>query len=236
MFNAVIPVSVPDEPAVWDATARLMASTARVFERMRGTSSGLDFALFDEAGTKIERDSIAGVRAAAREYRIKPDRLTGTVYFTPEGAKAWDAGLQVRVQVTFWTSPADAIVVRIAGEDKIQVDGLEAHLLREVEHLGEPDPIPVSDAASVAASSHTAPSQSNVFHGPVNVGVIGNGGSVGSIGNVGSAESAPSSEPERGFWAWLRRTWLDHTAALAVTIAGTVAAAFVAIWIGLNPV
>lgn len=226
---------LPEGMTMWDATERMTRSAVQLYRRMPGVVSDFSYTLNDESGSKIARETISGVQEAVREYRLKPDRLWGAAYYRLQDAEHWRNALEVDVYATFWEPSEESIVVRIEGGDKIQVDGMEAHLRREAAHLADEDGADVSEVASGAGSNAAAQAQSNVFHGPVNVGVIGTGGSVGSIGNVGPAESAPSPEPERGFGAWLRRTWRDHATALAVTIVGTLSAAMVAVWIGLNP-
>lgn len=235
VFRSSFRVPLPEGMTMWEATERMTRSAVQLYRRMPGVVSEFSYTLNDESGSKIARDTISGVQEAVREYRLEPDRLWGAAYYRLQDAEHWRNALEVDVHAAFWDASEESIVVRIEGGDKIQVDGMEAHLRREAAHLADDDGADMSEVASGAESNTSAQAQSNVFHGPVNVGVLGNGGSVGSIGNVGPAGSAPSSEPERGFWAWLRRAWRDQTAAFLITVVGTVTAAAVALWLGLAP-
>lgn len=240
---------VEDDAAVWTLSDYLARYVTDWVSKLDGYTKANKFRVADAGGSSLERDDIESLRAAVRENHFTPSRLQTSIHFKrglvplPEDARDIDRiqfdltiNMLADLEVDLWSDFAGeysepGISVNIESADRLVRDGLEAQLLAESQQLKHE----IAAAAAAPESTPSHASQNNVFHGPVNVGVIGEGGAVGSIGSIGSSESAADTKPDSGFAVWIARTWRDHTVTFVLTVVGAVAAAAIGLWIGLTP-
>ena len=228
-FKSTFRVTIPEGVDIWAVVDHLSQHAYRLLSRLPGHVHKFDFSLRDRDSSIITRQSIEELQSVASTHRLVVDRVIGHIQLAAPNELPWhdDTGVTVWGWVKGPHSD-ERVEIDLECSDKIRLDGLRAQIEREIAHLSDPVPSasPAADTPSLPASSQT-----NVFHGPVNVGAIGPESSV-VIGSQSASRDSTNSAPRID--SWWARTWRDHAAALVVTIVGTVLAAALVAWWGVN--
>jgi hypothetical protein len=257
VFRARVDFQIEDDADVWAVTEHLVNHLARLLDQFNGYVQADELRLSDLEDSKIHRPTIESLRNAVRENYLVPAKIHQGFKFK-RGVKPpppdaddsaritfeYEVGMRPDLEVDIWSRfstdyfSKSSVYVNLESPDKILVDGLKARLVAESERLSTEGVLDVVGAPSVTplpvTPSPVRTSPNNVFHGPVNVGVIGDGGSVGPIGIMGEPHKPTDGAFPEVRRSWLVRTWQDHTASFVITVVSGIIVAAVAAWLGIQ--
>lgn len=234
-FQGRVEFSAVDEDGAWSVTEHVVAYIAEQLGALGGHLQGPEFSLKDVDGSSISRDSLGGLREAARANHLTPDMVRSS-FLARRGVNSPGKGkddleqlrfqleltLYADLEVDVWTRFAGkmrgrpTVQVHLKSPDKLLLDGFKARLVAENELIEREGPRP----PGVTVAPAPAPTTPVISAIPAQQ-------------RQSAVAPAEQVTPE-SFGGWVKRTWRDHTAAFIFTTAGTVVGGAVLIWLGLS--
>jgi hypothetical protein len=220
-FRSELNATLHDEASGWPELDHMVAYLKRLLVFPETKIDISEFRASDADGSTLSRRTTAEVQDALRLNHLKPDRATVSISAVPSDSTTQRAKIRTKVWLWFTAEGAPRqLDVDIESSDKLLLMGVKAQVQQELDQI---------DEWVSAVPKHTAnpASQTNHFHGPVNVGAIGSGNHI----TTGNFYSSPVESPAQPAMSWWKRTWRDHTAAFVIAVvSGLLVTILGAVW------
>ncbi|AOX44409.1 hypothetical protein [Microbacterium sp. BH-3-3-3] len=220
-FRSELNAELHDKASGWRELDHMVAYLKRLLVIPDTNISVSAFRLSDVDGSTLSRTTTAEVQDALRLNHLKPDRVSVSISAVAPDSRARQEKIRTKVWLRFTAEGTPRqLDVDIESSEKLLLMGVKSQVQQELDQIDE--------WVSTAPEHTPVPaSQTNYFHGPVNVGAIGSGNQI----TTGDFSSMSTESPVQPAASWWKQTWRDHTMAFVIAVgSGLLVAILGAVW------